>query len=74
MLPAGLLLTEGITKRTNGLHGFASGFSIDLFQNAMDMIPDRKLRNIQMRCNLLVGKTFRDETNQLLLAQRKIRL
>ncbi len=61
-----------IAVSTDGFHGLASAPGVHLFQDSMDVISHRELREIQMRSDFLVCQTFGDEGDQLLLAQGKI--
>ena len=45
----------------DGFNGFASAASIQLLQNSVDVVPHCKLGKIQLRSNLFVGQTLRNQ-------------
>src|SRR5215469_6364202 len=70
----GWLGANRITAGADGFHSFAPALRVHLFQNSMDVVSHRVLRQIQVGRNFLVRQTFGDEPDQLLLTQSEVRL
>src|SRR6267378_2319094 len=66
--------TDRVAVGANGFHCLAPAPGVHLLQDSMNVITHRKLRKVQVRSDFLIGDPFGDESNQLLLAQSKIRL
>ncbi len=66
--------TNLVAVGANGFDGLTSNARVHLFQDSMEVIPHRKLREIQVRSDFLVCEAFGDESDQLLLAQSKVGL
>ncbi len=63
------LWTDQVAVSANCLYSFTSADGVHLFQNSMNMISHRKLREIEVKSDFLICETLGDESNQLLLAQ-----
>src|SRR5215469_2031591 len=70
----GWLGANRITAGADGFHSFAAALRVHLFQNSMDVVSHRVLRQIQAGSDFLVRQTFGDEPDQLLLTQSEVRL
>src|SRR5215469_9908853 len=68
----GWLGANRITAGADGFHSFSAALRVHLFQNSMDVVSHRVLRQIQAGRNFLVRQTFGDERDQLLLTQSEI--
>src|SRR6266849_10058511 len=64
---------DRIAVGANGFHRLTPTHGIHLRHDSMDVVSHRKLREIQLRSDLLVCQTFGDEGDQSLLPQSKIR-
>jgi hypothetical protein len=67
------LWTDRVAIGADCIHCFTSAAGVNLPQNSMDVIPHRKLRKIQAGSDFLICEPSGDQSDQLLLAQSKIR-
>jgi hypothetical protein len=56
----------------DNIDGFAAGTHMHLFHNAVNVIADGELREVELRGDFLVREALRDKIHELTLAKSKV--